>query len=92
MATFTYAPTFHDYGDLRVSCGSCAVGTLLSGSIDTGLSVVYGLSITPLSATTTTVPVIKANIGSDSSTTSNGMINMRPTISGDTYYVVAYGV
>jgi hypothetical protein len=88
--TTAVSPVVSVYGDMRVAMGIMYVVAQTSGSIETGLGTVYGCTVSPCSATTTTVPKIKLNIGT-AGTAIGGMINFTPTISGDTYYLVAFG-
>jgi len=61
-----------------------------SGNIDTGLSVVHGFSLSPISMATAGIK-LKANVGSGA-TAVNGNINVNAAASGDNFYLVVFGV
>ena len=59
-------------------------------AIFTGLGFVEGISICPLSMTTTTVPKIALNVTA-SGAAANGYVAMSTVISGDHFFMVVYG-
>lgn len=75
-------------GNKRVVILSCSVDNA-SGNVDTGLSVVDGFSMAPVSMGTAAI-IMKKNIGSNA-TARNGIININGAVSGDVFFIIAYG-
>lgn len=76
------------FGNKRAVILSCSVDSA-SGNIDTGLSVVDGFTMAPVSMATTAI-LMKRNVGSGA-TARPGMININGAVNGDVFFVVAYG-
>jgi len=76
-------------GDMRCNVISCSVDSA-SGNIDTGLSKIYGHSLTPISMTANNL-VLKRNVGSGA-TALPGILNINGATSGDVFCLVVYGV
>lgn len=85
---FTIGREYTVYGNKRVAILSCSVDSA-SGNVDTGLSVVDGFSLAPISMATAG-PSLKRNIGSGA-TSRPGMININSAAAGDVFFLVAYG-
>lgn len=75
-------------GDIRMNVLSCSVDSA-SGNIDTGLSVIYGHSLAPISMATAAI-IMKKNIGSGA-TAFNGNMNINGAASGDVFCLTVYG-
>jgi len=76
-------------GNLRVNILSCSIDGA-SGNIDTGLSVIHGFSMAPISMATA-APIMKRNIGSGA-TARPGILNIEAAASGDVFCLIVYGV
>ena len=85
---FTIGREVSVFGNKRVAILSCSVDSA-SGVIDTGLSVVDGFSLAPISMATAAI-VIKRNIGSGA-TSLPGKININGAVTGDVFFLVVYG-
>ena len=85
---FTIGREISVFGNKKVAILSCSIDSA-SGNIDTGLSVVDGFSIAPISMATA-APILKKNIGSGA-TAFNGNININAAASGDVFFLVVYG-
>lgn len=85
---FTIGREISVFGNKRVAILSCSVDSA-SGVIDTGLSVVDGFSMSPVSMGTAAI-LVKRNIGSNS-TALPGKININGAVSGDVFFLVVYG-
>jgi len=76
------------FGNLRVNVMSCSVDAS-SGNIDTGLSVIHGHSLAPISMASSAI-LMKRNIGSGA-TARPGILNIGAAASGDVFCLVVYG-
>ena len=76
------------FGNKKVVILSCSIDSA-SGNIDTGLSVVDGFSMSPISMATA-APILKRNVGSGA-TSRPGIININAAASGDVFFLVCYG-
>lgn len=85
---FTIGREVSVFGNKRVAILSCSVDSA-SGNVDTGLSVVDGFSLAPVSMATAAI-VMKRNIGSGA-TSRPGLININGAVSGDVFFLVVYG-
>lgn len=63
--------------------------TAASGVIDTGLSYVYQIFITPKSMATASL-TLKQNLGSGA-TAVNGRVNINSAAVGDTFFITCFG-
>ncbi len=85
---FTIGREISVFGNKRVALLSCSVDSA-SGNIDTGLSVVDGFSLAPISMNSAGINM-KENIGSGA-TALPGKININGATSGDVFFLVVYG-
>lgn len=85
---FTIGREISVFGNKRVALLSCSVDSA-SGNIDTGLSVVDGFSLAPISMNSAGIKM-KENIGSGA-TALPGKININGATSGDVFFLVVYG-
>lgn len=75
-------------GDLKTHILSCSVDSA-SGNITTGLSVIYGFSVAPVSCVTA-LPNFKMNTGSGA-TARAGILNINSANTTDSFQVIVYG-
>lgn len=85
---FTIGREASVFGNKQVRILSCSVDSA-SGNIDTGLSVVDGYSIAPISMATAAI-ILKRNVGSNS-TSRPGIINVNGAVSGDVFELIVLG-
>lgn len=85
---FTIGREISVFGNKRVSVLSCSVDSA-SGNIDTGLSVVDGYAMAPISMATAAI-IMKRNVGSNS-TAIPGLINIGAAASGDVFFLTVFG-
>ena len=76
------------FGNKRVVILSCSIDSS-SGNVDTGLGMVDGFSMAPISMTTGGI-TLKRNVGSGA-TSRAGIINVNSAATGDVFFIVAYG-
>ena len=76
------------FGNLRVKILSCSVDSA-SGNIVTGLNVVHGYALGPVSMTSMGFE-IKRNTGSGA-TAINGTINVNSMTTGDVFFLTVFG-
>lgn len=85
---FTIGREISVYGNKRVALLSCSVDSA-SGNVDTGLSVVDGFSLAPISMATSAI-LMKKNVGSGA-TSRPGIINIGAAASGDVFFLTVFG-
>ncbi len=85
---FTISREQSVFGNKKVVIISCSVDSA-SGNVDTGLSVIDGFSLAPVSMATVAIGLDR-NVGSGA-TALPGILNVGSAASGDSFMLVVYG-